>query len=595
MLCDLTPAVFFLQETKRKISDPPFKTENISNYQVFELRREKEKNDGGKGLEGGGLAIGALHGLAPVLTREGDDATECLSVEIKVSNRKFLCVTGYGPQVGDTAERKKGFWDYLEEEAISARERDIGLIIQIDSNSWVGDEVIPGDPNKQNSNGKLMVEFLKRNPTLTVVNSLELCRGLVTRQRKTTRGEEKTVLDVFIVCRKVLPLVKHMEVDHENHYKLTSFKAKKIVPTDHNSVLLVLNLTIPKDKPDCTSFFNFKNSEGQVNFFHMTDNNNSLSEAFSTDKTFQQQVRDWDRAVKSCMHQSFPKIRHRKRKFRDNDVGVLLEKRKKLRLNPPSAQNDVDIISIEEDIVAKTEVDYSKKVREALGDIDGEDGRINGNEVWKATRKMFPKFKNQVPTAFKDKKGNLLTGYEAIKKFTLDSIVERLRKRPMLSNLLGLEKNKTKLARLRLKIASKKKTLPWTLKAMEKAIRSMKNKKCRDSAGIINELLKPEVAGRAFKLSLLSFLNKTKETLEIPHLMKQVHIALIPKPGKRKLHDIKNHRGIFLVSKFKSLMMKMLLNDKYPVIDKYMSDSNIGGRVNRGIRDHVFIVNGIIF
>ena len=40
--------------------------------------------------------------------------------------------------------------------------------------------------------------------------------------------------------------------------------------------------------------------------------------------------------------------------------------------------------------------------------------------------------------------------------------------------------------------------------------------------------------------------------------------------------------------------MRMLLNDKYPIIDKFMSDSNIGGRKGRGIRDHVFVVNGII-
>ena len=130
---------------------------------------------------------------------------------------------------------------------------------------------------------------------------------------------------------------------------------------------------------------------------------------------------------------------------------------------------------------------------------------------------------------------------------------------------------------------------------MDKAIRAMKTNKCTDSEGLINELLKPNVAGKAFKLSLLSLLNKTKESLEIPHSMKHVNIALIPKPGKQKLQDIENHRGIFLMSKYKSLLMKMLLNGKYPVIDNYMSDSNIGGRVNRGIRDHIFIVNGIIF
>ena len=61
VLPDLTPAIFFLQETKRKISDPPIKTKNTSSYQIFELRREKDKKDGGKGLEGGGLAIRAMH------------------------------------------------------------------------------------------------------------------------------------------------------------------------------------------------------------------------------------------------------------------------------------------------------------------------------------------------------------------------------------------------------------------------------------------------------------------------------------------------------------------------------------------------------
>ena len=29
--------------------------------------------------------------------------------------------------------------------------------------------------------------------------------------------------------------------------------------------------------------------------------------------------------------------------------------------------------------------------------------------------------------------------------------------------------------------------------------------------------------------------------------------------------------------------MRMILNDKYDIIDQYMSDSNIGGRKQRGI------------
>ena len=90
----------------------------------------------------------------------------------------------------------------------------------------------------------------------------------------------------------------------------------------------------------------------------------------------------------------------------------------------------------------------------------------------------------------------------------------------------------------------------------------MKNKKCRDSTGLINELFKSEVAGSDFKLSLLSMLNKCKESLEIPKIMTHVNIALIPKAGKKNLINISNHRGIFLIHKHRSLIMSMLLDDK---------------------------------
>ena len=88
----------------------------------------------------------------------------------------------------------------------------------------------------------------------------------------------------------------------------------------------------------------------------------------------------------------------------------------------------------------------------------------------------------------------------------------------------------------------------------------------------MNEILKPGVAGKNFKMSLLSLLNQTKKQLKIPQMMKIVNIALIPKPGNRNLLHIENHTGIFLIHKFRSLFMRMLLNDKYDIIDNFMSD-----------------------
>ena len=78
-------------------------------------------------------------------------------------------------------------------------------------------------------------------------------------------------------------------------------------------------------------------------------------------------------------------------------------------------------------------------------------------------------------------------------------------------------------------------------------------------------------------------------------MMSNVNVVMIPKAGKPNLNDIKNQRGIFLISVFRSILMKMLLQYEYTKIDEYMSDSNAGGRKGRRTQDHLFIINGIIF
>ena len=55
-----------------------------------------------------------------------------------------------------------------------------------------------------------------------------------------------------------------------------------------------------------------------------------------------------------------------------------------------------------------------------------------------------------------------------------------------------------------------------------------------------------------------------------------------------------NDHGVFNVTKIRSIMDKMIYNDIYGVVDANMSCSNIGARKNRNIRDHLFVINGII-
>ena len=58
--------------------------------------------------------------------------------------------------------------------------------------------------------------------------------------------------------------------------------------------------------------------------------------------------------------------------------------------------------------------------------------------------------------------------------------------------------------------------------------------------------------------------------------------------------DLQNDRGIFIINVIKSILMKVVWSEVYDTLDKNMSDSNVGGRKDKNIRNHVFIINGII-
>ena len=69
----------------------------------------------------------------------------------------------------------------------------------MDSNAKLGSAIIPSDPRPQSDNGKLLEAVITEN-NLVVVNGKSVCKGTITRYRNTVNGEEKSVLDHFIVC-----------------------------------------------------------------------------------------------------------------------------------------------------------------------------------------------------------------------------------------------------------------------------------------------------------------------------------------------------------------------------------------------------------
>ena len=134
---------------------------------------------------------------------------------------------------------------------------------------------------------------------------------------------------------------------------------------------------------------------------------------------------------------------------------------------------------------------------------------------------------------------------------------------------------------------------PWNLDNLRSVLRSLKKNKSMDPHGLINELFRPENIGHDLEFSLLLLFNKIKQNLTIPHFMQFANIVSIYK-GKKSKNFLENDRGIFILNIFRSILMKIIYNEEYETINKNMSDSNIGARRGKNIRNHIFILNGII-
>ena len=315
--------MFFIEETKMTTGGR-IKTENSQKYQIFELVRQTKT--------GGGIAIGALADVEPVLLSEGNDNVEVLVIELFASGLKIRCVCGYGPQENHCISKKNEFWSRLSVEVEDATENDAAIIIQMDGNMWAGPEVIKNDPHQCNQNGKLLKNFLEDFPQLCVVNSLDICEGLITRRRKTVGGNEESILEVFLVCQKILPFVKRMIVDEDQKYVLSNYAKKKgeriVIKSDHNPLIMELDINYTVKKPDRTETFNFRNKKCQEHFYQITNTSNLLSKCFQKDGDFPAQAGKWFKTLNGTFHKAFRKIRYSNKNKRTK-VSEILEKRRK--------------------------------------------------------------------------------------------------------------------------------------------------------------------------------------------------------------------------------------------------------------------------
>ena len=231
-------------------------------------------------------------------------------------------------------------------------------------------------------------------------------------------------------------------------------------------------------------------------------------------------------------------------------------------------------------------------VKKYAGNIETLDGNFSQLGLWKLKQKLCPLLSDP-PMAKYDDGGNLITTTEALKKLYLETYQNRLKHRKMEEKYMDIYFLKTELWQTRLQNLRKIKTQPWSMNQLEAVLKNLKNNISMDPNGMVNETFKNGYIGSDLKEALLIFLNEVKSKQFIPHSMTLGNITTIYKSKGSRL-DMNSDRGIFILTVLKKITEKLIYNDKYKDIDKNMSDSNIGSRKKRNIRDHLLIIHGVI-
>ena len=257
------PSIVTLQETKaRKMGSI-----RLKGYQIF----EKIRSGGG----GGGLLTAVDQNLCPVLISTGKyEDSEIITVQAKVGVYDVRIINAYGPQEEDGNDIVFKFWQEIEQEIVDAKDENCLVIVQLDANAKIGKENLKDDPNNVTDNGKILLDVVERN-TMCIVNTLDLCKGLITRERTAALKIEKSVIDYVLICEDMKKYVVEMNIDDERIHVLTKYAGKrgkkKRVQSDHNIMHCKFSITFERLQSQVRKeFFNLKCEEGKKAFFEET-------------------------------------------------------------------------------------------------------------------------------------------------------------------------------------------------------------------------------------------------------------------------------------------------------------------------------------
>ena len=230
-----------------------------------------------------------------------------------------------------------------------------------------------------------------------------------------------------------------------------------------------------------------------------------MRNCFKSKSSFQDQANQFKKTLEGVFQQSCKKIRGTKRKTEPTDLDLLMNKRKKIKidLKDKRKSNINSLENIEKDIAKIISEKNRDKILKSFQEIANSDSSCNTMGMWRQVRKLFPKVLPTVPSGLRDHKGKIITQISTVKQMSIQKYQQKLRKRPVNPQIKRLMQLKEENAIRIINITRKVKTEKWSHKELSIVLSKLKNGKCRDPGGLINEIFKPGVIGCDLQEGLL--------------------------------------------------------------------------------------------
>ena len=154
----------------------------------------------------------------------------------------------------------------------------------MDANAKVGERIIKGDPHHTSSNGKIMLDIMERQ-NMIIANSLDICRGTITRERVFEKKAEKSVIDYIVISEDLLTYLVEMTIDEARVDVLSRFvktrNGNRTVKSDHNILRSRFSITFTRKKRSVRKeYFQFKNESSRAKFLEETNSTTKFSSCF---------------------------------------------------------------------------------------------------------------------------------------------------------------------------------------------------------------------------------------------------------------------------------------------------------------------------